>query len=150
MATEKITPSLTIVRQYQSTPDKVWNSWTTSAALKQWMAPSRDFTTTVVELDVRVGGRYRINMKGPDGAEHDISGVYRRITPQRKLEFTWSWKSTPERESLVVIELRPTAQGTELTLTHSQFVDQEACDRHNEGWHGCLGQLEQFLLLSAA
>ena len=149
MAAEKIAPSLTIVRKYPSPPHKVWNSWTTSAALKQWMAPSRNFTTTVVEFDLRVGGRYRIAMKGPDGKEHDVSGVYRRITPERRLEFTWAWKGTPERESLVEIELRPTADGTELTLTHSQLFDQEASDQHNKGWLGCLGELERFLALAA-
>ena len=58
------------------------------------------------EADVRVGGRYRIVVRTPDGEEHDVSGVYREVVPNEKLVFTWAWRSTPERESLVTIALK--------------------------------------------
>ena len=74
-----------------------------------------------------------------------LSGVYREVIPQRKLVYTWAWKSTPERESLVTVELRAAGGGTDLTLTHEQFYDEEARDRHEHGWTGCLGRLERYL-----
>ena len=43
-------------------------------------------------------------------------------------------QSTPERESLVTIELKPDGDGTSLTLTHEQFFDEAARDRHQGGW----------------
>jgi len=109
------------------------------------MAPNDAFSTLVAETDVRIGGHYHIVMRSPDGELHDVSGVYREIVPNRKLVYTWAWKSTPERESLVTVELRPVESGTELTLRHEQFFDAAARDRHNEGWVGCLGSLERFL-----
>jgi len=142
-------PSLAIVRDFRSSPEKVWEAWTSGAALGRWMAPSKEFTIPTVEVDLRVGGRYRIVMRSPDGELHDVSGVYRSIEPYRRLEFTWAWKSTPERESLVAIELRPTRDGTQLTLTHAQFADEAARDRHREGWAGCLDQLGNFLAASS-
>ena len=82
------------------------------------------------ETDVRVGGRYRIIMRTSDGEEHDVSGVYREVVPNEKLVFTWAWRSTPERESLVTVALKSDGDGTLLTLTHEQFFDEPARDRH--------------------
>lgn len=138
-------PSLTIVRSFKAAPEKVWQAFTQPEALKQWFAPSDAFTIPLAEADVRIGGRYRIVMRSPEGEEHDVSGVYREIEPNRRLVYTWAWKSTPERESLVTITMRPAGGGTELTLKHEQFFDAEARDRHEQGWTGCLGRLERVL-----
>ena len=138
-------PSLTIVRRFKAAPDKVWRALTQAEALKHWMAPSDDFGIPLAETDLRVGGRYRVVMKAPDGEEHDVSGEYREIVLNRKLVCTWAWKSTPERESLVTFELRSHQGGTELTLRHERFADEEARDKHQHGWGGCLARLEEFL-----
>ena len=144
MAAVKEKASLTIVRKLKATPEKVWRALTQPEALKQWMGPDDAFKVPVAETDVRVGGRYHIVMKSPDGEEHDVSGVYREIAANRKLVYTWAWKSTPERESLVTFELRAADGGTELTLKHEQFADEEARDKHQQGWAGCLARLERF------
>jgi uncharacterized protein YndB with AHSA1/START domain len=96
----------------------------------------------LADVDVRVGGRYRFAMRSPDGEEHRVSGIYREVVPNRKLVFTWAWQSTPERESLVTVTLKPAADGgTDLTLTHEQFFDEAARDRHEQGWTGSLDRL---------
>lgn len=145
MAQVKEKPSLTIVRSFKAAPEKVWRALTQPKALKQWMAPTDEFTIPVAESDVRVGGRYHIVMRSPDGEEHDVSGAYREVAPNRKLVYTWVWKSAPERESLVTMELRPAGGGTELTLRHEQFFDEEARNKHQQGWNGCVGRLERLL-----
>jgi len=113
--------------------------------LTKWMAPDPAFKTPLAEVDLRVGGRYRIVMKSPDGEEHDVRGVYREVVANKKLVYTWAWQSTPERESLLTVALRAAGSGTELTLTHEQFADEQARDKHQHGWIGCLGGLERFL-----
>jgi len=50
-------PSLAIVREFRCSPQKVWEAWTSGAALGRWMAPSKEFTIPTVEVDLRVGGR---------------------------------------------------------------------------------------------
>ena len=144
MAAVKEKPSLTIVRKLKAAPEKVWRALTEPEALKQWLAPTDAYVVTLAEADVRVGGRFHIVMKSAEG-EHDVSGVYREIAPHRKLAYTWAWKSTPERESLVTFELRAADGGTELTLRHEQFADEEARDKHQQGWTGCLARLEKFV-----
>ena len=145
MAAVKEKPSLTIVRKLNASPAKVWRALTQPEALKQWMAPDAAFAIPVAETDLRVGGRYHVVMKSPDGEEHDVSGVYREIVASKRLVYTWAWKSTPERESLVTWELRAADGGTELTLKHEQFADEEARDKHQQGWTGCLARLEKYV-----
>jgi len=96
------------------------------------------------ETDVRVGGRFRVVMHTADDT-HDVSGVYREVVPDQKLVFTWAWRTTPERESLVTILLRPDGDGTLLTLIHEQFFDELARDRHGQGWTGALDKLEAYV-----
>lgn len=141
MATVGDETSLAIVRKLKASPRAVWRALTQAEALKQWMAPSDAFEVLVAETDVRVGGRYHIVMKSPDGEEHDVSGVYREVVANQKLVYTWAWKSTPERESLVTIELTPAGDATELLLKHERFADKQARDRHEEGWTGCIKRL---------
>ena len=138
-------PSLSLVRRFNASPEALWRAWTDPQSLKRWMAPTDRHSVELAETDVRVGGRYRLVMKAPDGELHDVSGVYREVVPNRKLVYTWAWRSTPERESLVTLQLRATGEGTELTLTHEGFVDEAARDRHQHGWSGCLAQLERLL-----
>ena len=145
MAAVKEKPSLTIVRKLNASPAKVWRALTQPEALKQWMAPDAAFAIPVAETDLRVGGRYHVVMKSPDGEEHDVSGVYREIVASKRLVYTWAWKSAPERESLVTWELRAADGGTELTLKHEQFADEEARDKHQQGWTGCLARLEKYV-----
>jgi len=109
------------------------------------VGPSDAFGPSDVTLDLRVGGRYRIVMHGPNGETHRVGGVYREIVPNRKLVYTWAWESTPERESLVTVEFRSAGQGTELVLTHERFADTEARDKHQQGWNGCLDRLGRYL-----
>ena len=134
-------PSLALVRKLDCAPAKVWRAITEPEMLKQWMAPADAFKIPVAETELRVGGRYHIVMNAPDGEVHDVSGVYREIVPNKKLVYTWAWKTTPERESVVTIELRALGSGTELTLKHEQFADEEARNRHEQGWNGCLARL---------
>jgi len=112
--------------------------------VKHWMGPG-EMKAVSAQSDTRVGGHYRWVMRAPSGEEHDVGGVYREVVPNEKLVFTWAWKTTPERESLVTVLLKPEDGGTLLTLMHEQFADEEARDRHQFGWNGALEKMEKFL-----
>jgi uncharacterized protein YndB with AHSA1/START domain len=143
MSTQTATkPSLTLKRRLKAPPAKVFAAWIDPEKVKRWMGPSGGKALRV-ESDPRTGGRYRWVMQSPTGEEHDVGGVYREVIPNEKLVFTWAWKSTPERESLVTVLLKPDGDGTLLTLTHEQFFDDEARDRHQGGWTGALDKMEK-------
>jgi len=97
------------------------------------------------EFDVRVGGKYSIGFRTEDGEQHYVSGVYREVVPNERLSFSWSWRSTPERVSLVTVLIKPDGAGSLLTLNHEKFFDEKARDDPRRGWSGCLDKLVQYL-----
>jgi uncharacterized protein YndB with AHSA1/START domain len=98
---------------------------------------------TIAEMDVRVGGRYHIQFGVPGQETHNVEGRYLEVDSCSKLVFDWSWKSTPERVSLVTITLRPSGGGTELAFMHEKFFDQAARDSHHQGWAGAFLKLDK-------
>jgi uncharacterized protein YndB with AHSA1/START domain len=100
----------------------------------------------VAELDVRVGGRFRIVFGGPKGTDHEVRGTYKEVVPHQKLVFTWTWpNSTPDRKSLVTILFIAEGGGTQLDFRHEQLFDEKVRDDHKRGWTSALDKLEQFL-----
>ena len=139
-----VKPSLTINRRFKAPPEKVFSAWTDPEKVKHWMGPG-PVVVLSAESDPRTGGRYRWVMQDPAGEVHDVSGIYREVIPNEKLVFTWAWKSTPERESIVTLTFKKDGDGTLMTLKHEQFFDEDARDRHNQGWTGAMDKLEAYL-----
>ncbi len=137
-------PSLAIRRNLPAPPDRCFRAWTDGEALKRWFGPGAN-EVVLAETDPRVGGRYRVVMRSPGGEEHEVSGEFREVVANRKLVFTWAWRSTPERQSLVTVEFVPAGDATTLTLTHEEFADEAARDRHHRGWMGSLDKLAAFV-----
>jgi uncharacterized protein YndB with AHSA1/START domain len=139
-------PSLSLRRHYPVAPEKVWRAWTDPEALKRWWGPGGQDPVSLAELDVRVGGRFRIVFGGPQGREHECAGIYKEVVPSRKLVFTWCWpNSTPERVSLVTVLFKAAGGGTDFEFLHEKFFDEAARDGHNRGWSESFAKLEQYL-----
>ena len=136
-------PSLTLQRRLNAAPAKVFRAWTEPAQILKWMHPSGT-EMLHAEVEARVEGRFQLVMRGADGAEHAASGRYLEVVPDAKLVFTWTWRSAPERESLVTVALRADGEGTLLTLTHEQFADEDSRDKHAAGWTSGLDGLERY------
>ncbi|HWA90192.1 MAG TPA: SRPBCC domain-containing protein [Rhizomicrobium sp.] len=134
-------PSLTLERRIAAPPAKIFAAWTKPEKMMGWWG-TKDATTLRADVDLRVGGRFAVGFRTPDGQEHNVSGVYREIVADEKLVFTWAWRSTPERESLVTVTIRPDGDGAMLTLHHAEFFDETARDNHRGGWTSSLDRLE--------
>jgi uncharacterized protein YndB with AHSA1/START domain len=114
--------------------------------MTHWWGVPGSAKPTVAETDLRIGGRFRVQFWGANDEHNSVSGTYREVVPNRKLSFSWAWQSTPERESLVTIELNPVTDGTMLTLTHEQFFNEKARDDHSVGWNMMLDRMEALLV----
>ncbi|MGQ0811672.1 MAG: SRPBCC family protein, partial [Nitrospiraceae bacterium] len=79
------TTTLRITRTFNAPRDKVFKAWTDSQALMRWFAPSDDFSVPFAEVDLRVGGSYRIQMKAPNGDLHTVKGRYREVIVPEKV-----------------------------------------------------------------
>jgi uncharacterized protein YndB with AHSA1/START domain len=138
-------PSLTIKRRIEAPPEKIFRAWAEPEKITRWFGPEQ-VEVLHAEADARVGGFYRIVARSPDGEQHEVSGTYREVVPNEKLVFTWTWRSTPERESLVTVLLGADGGGTLLTLVHEQFFDEAARNKHEHGWNGSMDKLERLVL----
>jgi uncharacterized protein YndB with AHSA1/START domain len=73
-----------ITRVFDAPLELVWKAWTDPQHVAQWWGP-RGFTTTVTELDLRPGGRWRYCMRGPEGTEHPVKGVFEEVVPKARI-----------------------------------------------------------------
>jgi uncharacterized protein YndB with AHSA1/START domain len=130
-------------RRISAPIERVFEAWTQPAVMTDWFAPTDDFTVEA-EVELRVGGNYRVDMKPNDRTEvYRHRGQYCRIEEPHLLSFTW-WPKPLDPcapETQVTVELRPDGNATDLTLIHERFPDEADRDRHQKGWTGCLGRL---------
>ena len=137
-------PSVTIVRKIKGPIAKVYAALTKPELMVRWWGPDNGPTLSAT-ADVRPGGRFSVVFRLMDGSEHNPTGIYQEVIPDKKLVFTWEWPGSPERESLVTFLLKPLEGGTELTLIHDQLPDAAALESHEVGWNGFLDKLGIFL-----
>lgn len=133
--------NLELRRLIPAPAERIFEAWTRPEALTLWFAPTADHRVIVHDADVRVGGRFRIEMRHKGGASHIAAGEYRQVEPPRLLSFTWKWEGTAMDDTLVSVELLPQGSDTELILRHCRFATEAERDRHSEGWTGCLARL---------
>ncbi len=131
MATGDI-PRVVVERILPAAPTEVFAAWLDRDTLREFIGPG-DVTTAEVEIDPRVGGRFRIIMRGDAGGVEHVC-EYRVIEPPRRLVFTWQSPATEHRPTLVTIECTPHEDGTRLVLIHEQLPSDEAAQRHERGW----------------
>jgi uncharacterized protein YndB with AHSA1/START domain len=137
--------TLIIERVFKASPEVVFKAWTDPAILAKWWGPE-GFTTPECELDVRPGGAWRSLMVGPQGQAQAVSGVYREISPPRRLVMTWAWKQedgSRGHETEVEISLEPAGSGTRMRLVQRLFQSREQRDNHDLGWSSSFKKLER-------
>jgi len=131
-------------RHFAAPVAKLFHAWSDPTYLRKWHAPGA-MTVVVCDVDFRVGGHYRFVMQnsGDDG-QHGVHGEYLEIVENSLIRFSWQWDGSTVRTE---VELRFSASGSgsELQLSHTQFPDEDARNRHNQGWVGVLDNLAKFL-----
>jgi uncharacterized protein YndB with AHSA1/START domain len=139
---------LQIRRTFAAPRERVFRAWTEPDELRKWWGAGEGFSAPIAEVDLRVGGKYRLGMKPPDSDDLYIcTGAYREVSPPEKLVYTWAWEgmSTDAEETLVTVEFHDLGGSTEIVVTHELFPDEKARDEHAQGWSGCLDMLVKAL-----
>ena len=134
---------LVIRKLIPASREDVFAAWSDPAGMRYWMCPG-DVILAEAQLDFRVGGRFRILMKG-EREDHDHTGVYQEIELPSKLSFTWVSKNTDFKTTLVTIQLFERDGGTELVLTHERFPSADRVRRHMGGWAQIADRLVEHL-----
>ena len=130
-----MTKVLVVSRVIPASREEVFAAWLDPEGMAEWMRPGPT-TRTSVELDPRVGGKFRIVMyQGDRGEEH--VGEYLAIEPPSRLQFTWISAHTHGQRTIVTVELAEHPEGTEVTLTHRSLPESEL-ENHRGGWSDIL------------
>lgn len=138
------TASVKLVRTIKASPLEVFEAWINPKLIAKWMS-SNEYKASA-ETDARVGGKYRIENKGPNGELHVTIGEYLELEPGRRLVKTWTYEGPFEefqfKKTIVTVELRELAPNlTELHLTHTPIETEAERDQYLEGWASCLNAM---------
>jgi uncharacterized protein YndB with AHSA1/START domain len=132
-----------VVRRLLSAPrERVFAAWLDPVSLAQWMCPG-GVTSATVQVDPRVGGKFRIVMQHPGGAEEHW-GEYLVIEPPERLSFSWISAKTDLETTVVSVELVARGAGTELILSHRRLPAAQVRD-HRDGWTDIIRKLGEEL-----
>jgi uncharacterized protein YndB with AHSA1/START domain len=141
-------PDVTIIRTFHAPQRLVWEAFTREEHLRQWWGPHH-FTNGRVEVDLRVGGRMRIDMQSPDGEVFPMHGLFREISPYDRLVLLDSAfmdeKGVSKLETLTTVTFAEDAGKTTVTvLAQVIHVDPAllpALAGMEEGWSQSLERL---------
>jgi len=136
--------SLIVRRTIQASAERVFAAWTSPEHLCRWWGP-KNVSCPAAEVDLRVGGQYRIANQFPDGKLVFISGTFTLVEPPRKLVYTWAIEPAAAQAERVTVRFEPKGTATEVIVIHERIASLVARQQHEEGWLGCLDGLVALL-----
>jgi uncharacterized protein YndB with AHSA1/START domain len=127
-----------VSRRIDAPPERVFDAWFDTQGLGRWLFATPDGKSERVEVDARVGGRFRIDeRRGDEVAEH--FGTYVEIDRPRRLafEFGTSFEASLTRVTVTIV---PDGDGSLVTLRH-EGVWPDWAERTRHGWTMILDNL---------
>jgi uncharacterized protein YndB with AHSA1/START domain len=144
---------LVVTRTVSGPARVVFDAWTRPELFKRWWAP-KSFPISLLscELDVRVGGRYRL-VFGYEGSTMEFFGRYLEVSPSSRLV----WTNDEEDGGPVTTVTFEEQGGTTLVAVHDRYPSKEALDHAIasgstgiSGMPESLAQLDELLVTLAA
>jgi uncharacterized protein YndB with AHSA1/START domain len=121
---------IVLTRVFDAPRTMVWEAWTDPKQLVLWWGP-KGFTTTIEEMDVRVGGVWGLVMHGPDGTDYPNKSIFTEVVPYERLahRLTGGRKGGPVVQIEKITTFEDEAGGTLVTI-RMVFVSAEARDQN--------------------
>ncbi len=110
------TPSdreIVLTRVFDAPRRLVFDAFSKPELLKRWFGP-RGWSLVVCEVDLKVGGGFRFVLRGPDGKEMGMRGVYREIAPPERSVHMESFDDFPGESQVTAVFVE---EGGKTTLT---------------------------------
>ena len=136
------TITLVTRRLIHAPTQRLFDAWTTPEHLLRWWGP-RNVTCIAAEVDLRVGGAYRLGNRFEDGRVSWVSGRFEEIAPPHRLVYTWNLEGDPRPPELVTVRFESRGAATEVIVVHERIATPTLRDGHAAGWLGCLEGLER-------
>jgi uncharacterized protein YndB with AHSA1/START domain len=130
----------------------VFRAWTDPDVLRRWWCPP-GWAPAEIEVDLRVGGEYRIGMRGPQsGPPVYVHGRFLEVECPGRLVYTWRWQNAfagMPVTRVTVLFTDAAGGGTEVVLTHEDLPGAPVCLRHWNGWRAAWPRLDASVLESS-
>jgi uncharacterized protein YndB with AHSA1/START domain len=135
--------TLILKRMLKAPQELAFKAWTDEEHIQHWMEPEPGMVIPMAKMDLRVGGKYRIQMKNPDGEYFTAVGEFREVKAPERLVYTWDWEKDGSgtefgevegKPTLITVEFLKRGEQTEMILTHTRFATVESRDNHSRGW----------------
>ncbi|HXE45602.1 MAG TPA: SRPBCC domain-containing protein [Conexibacter sp.] len=136
-----------VERTIDAPAEAVFDAWTNPEVLRRWFKPEPTHELAAADVDLRVGGAYRVVVHDVDsGDDFAAFGTYREITRPQRLVYSWIWEGTGPyagHETEVAVTFAEQQPGrTTVTIEHAGLLDDEASQEdHRRGWTGLLDSL---------
>lgn len=134
-------------RVVDATRQRVYAAWTEPEQLKQWFAP-KPFQLIITKMDFRIGGRFEMAMRGPDGSDFPFTGTYREIVPPERLVWTGEFPDGPADQMTTLVTFEDQGKKTRVyarqTFHMMTPTIKHALKGAKQGWTMTLNQLVAF------
>jgi uncharacterized protein YndB with AHSA1/START domain len=145
---------LVVTREFNAPRERVWKAWTEPSQITQWLNMGDGMVAESARVDLRVGGKFRIQLKTADGEYFTAAGTYLEVRPFDRLVYTWDWEKDGAgtefgelegKETQLTVEFRAEGSRTKLVLTHEKLDTVERRDRHVTGWTRWVDSMAKFI-----
>lgn len=134
--------SVSLHRMLKTTPEKVYRAFTEASAIASWLPPW-GFTCTVHQMDVKVGGTYKMSFTNfSTGNGHSFGGTYRELKPNEFLKYTDKFDDPNlPGEMTTTVSIKKTVAGTELKITQDGIPAAIPAEMCYLGWQDSIEKL---------
>jgi uncharacterized protein YndB with AHSA1/START domain len=125
------TNTVRLHRVLRTTPEKVYRAFLDAEALAKWLPPN-GYTCKVIELNAKVGGRYKMSFTNfTTGKSHSFGGTYLELKPYERIRYTDKFDDPNlPGEIQTTITLKKVSCGTEVSIVQEgipEAIPAEAC-----------------------
>jgi uncharacterized protein YndB with AHSA1/START domain len=148
-----------VTRVFDAPVEQVWKAWSESEQVMRWWGPT-GFTSPMVKMDFRVGGRSLVCMRAPKefgGQDMFNTWTYQKIDSLERIEFILNFSDKdgnklnpakiglppgiPEDVPHVIIFRKLGENKTEMTVTEYGYASQETVNMSKSGLEQCLDKM---------
>lgn len=140
------TGTVRLHRVLRAKAERVYRAFLDPDAMAKWLPPN-GFTGKVHEIDVRVGGIYRMSFTNfSTGSSHSFGGKYLELVPDRRIRHTDRFDDTSlPGEMITTIAITPVSVGVDLAITQEGIPEAIPVDACYLGWQESLTLLAQLV-----
>jgi uncharacterized protein YndB with AHSA1/START domain len=132
-----------IERTFDAPAEEVFDAWTSPEVIKRWFRPGDGWREPSAEVDLRVGGKFSVVMRDPDGQPVRAGGEFTLIERPHRLAYTWTFDDDPSNLQMIEMEFTERDKVTTVVFVNSDISEKRRRDAQYDGWSRCFDEFER-------